>query len=152
MASFKLPPISSLSTSTNPSLSDFYLWSIALVRTILYLLIFIDIKSWCQSSWILLIDGLCLDRVPILLTQQTLMVFLGLEPTVQAMFVEGMHTGPLNRITRNGGIIHTYTVVTDGDKFVFTNITVFTCLITDPTSYCIPFNQLKNRFFILRLH
>lgn len=68
------------------------------------------------------------------------------------MFVEGMHAGTLNRIARDGGVIHTHTIVTNSDKLVFTDITVLTCLITDPTSDCVPLNQLENRLLALRLH
>ena len=68
------------------------------------------------------------------------------------MLVEGVHAGPLYSVAGDAGVIHADTVVADGDKLIFADVTVLAGLIADPTGDSIPFNELKDRLLGFGFH
>ena len=93
-----------------------------------------------------LIDSLGFDWVPILMAMEASMVFLRFEPLVQAVLVVCVHARSLHCVTWDFRVIHTDTVIADGDQVIFADVTMFGALITHPTCYCIPFDELENLF------
>ena len=79
------------------------------------------------------------------------MIFLSLKPLIQAVLVEGMHAGALHSIAGDVWIIHTNTVVADGDQLVFADVTVRGTLIVDPAGHCVPLDELEYWFCFLHL-